>query len=79
MRQFGFYLNNELTIDLSSQDSFISAIKREAYRPEPVRRNLDEGRDSEGDLAFSFHDACIELGFKKVDDLLVSETGLLQA
>lgn len=30
------------------------------------------GEDSEGDLAFSFRDACIELGFKKVDDLLDS-------
>jgi len=31
---------------------------------------LMQGKDSEGDLAFSFGDACIELGFKKVDDLL---------
>ena len=47
----------------------ITKIKK-AYRPEPVRRNPDEGRDSEGDFAFSLGDACIERGFKEVDDLL---------
>jgi len=31
---------------------------------------LTQGKDSEGDLAFSLRDACIELGFEKVDDLL---------
>lgn len=36
----------------------------------PERRNLNEGEDSEGDLAFSFIDACIELGFEEFDDFL---------
>lgn len=45
---------------------------KKAFRPEPERRNLDEGEDSEGDFAFCLGDACIERGFQKIDDLLDS-------
>jgi len=31
--------------------SHLTTIKK-AFRPEPERRNLDEGKDSEGDVAF---------------------------
>jgi len=51
----------------------IDATIKKAFRPLGLNAGIStRGEDSEGDLVFSFRDACIERGFQEIDDLFDS-------
>ena len=48
-----------------------STIIKKTFRPLGLNAGiLTQGKDSEGDLVFSFRNACIEGGLEKLDDFL---------